>query len=49
MEVKDGSKPPSARELTEDQLTWHGAWRGGPLSVVDGPEAALRALGVLRD
>jgi len=49
MEVKDGSKPPSARELTEDQLIWHGAWRGGPLSVVDGPEAALRALGVLRD
>jgi len=49
MDVKDGSKPPSARELTEDQLQWHGAWRGGPLSVVDGPEAALRALGVLRD
>ena len=49
MEVKDGSKPPSARESTEDQLIWHGAWRGGPLSVVDGPEAALRALGVLRD
>jgi len=49
MEVKDGSKPPSARRLTEQQITWHGAWRGGPVSIVDGPDAALRALGVLRD
>lgn len=44
MECKDGNKPPSKRRLTEDQLVWHGAWTGGPLCVVDGPEAALRAL-----
>jgi hypothetical protein len=48
MEVKDGQKPPSARRLTEQQITWHGAWRGGPVAVVDGVDAALRALGVLR-
>ena len=48
MEVKDGQKPPSARRLTEDQLTWHGAWRGGPLAVVDVVDAALRVLGVLK-
>jgi hypothetical protein len=48
MEVKDGQKPPSARRLTEDQLKWHGAWRGGPLAVVDGVDAALRVLGVLK-
>lgn len=48
LEVKDGRKPPSARKLTEDQLKWHGAWRGGPLAVVDGPDAALRMLGVLK-
>ena len=48
LEVKDGRKPPSARRLTEDQLKWHGAWRGGPLAVVDGPDAALRMLGVLK-
>jgi hypothetical protein len=48
MEVKDGQKPPSARRLTEDQLKWHGAWRGGPLAVVDGVDAALRALGVIK-
>jgi hypothetical protein len=46
-EIKDGSKPPSERRLTEDQLKWHGAWRGGPLAVVDGPDAALRMLGIL--
>jgi Holliday junction resolvase len=48
MEVKDGRKTPSARRLTEDQLKWHGAWRGGPLTVVDGVDAALRMLGVLK-
>lgn len=49
LEVKDGRRPPSERRLTEDQLTWHGAWRGGPVAIVDGVDAALRALGVLRD
>jgi Holliday junction resolvase len=48
MEVKDGRKTPSARRLTEDQLKWHGGWRGGPLAVVDGVDAALRMLGVLK-
>jgi Holliday junction resolvase len=48
LEVKDGRRPPSERRLTEDQLKWHGAWRGGPLAVVDGPEAALRMLGVMK-
>jgi len=48
MEVKDGYKSPSKRVLTEDQLKWHGEWRGGTLAVVDGPEAALRALGVIK-
>lgn len=47
MEVKDGAKPPSARRLTPDQLDWHAAWQGGALAVVDSPEAALRALGVM--
>lgn len=47
MEVKDGNKPPAQRKLTEDQLKWHGAWNGGTLCVVDGPEAALRVLKML--
>jgi len=48
LEVKDGRKPPSERRLTEDQLKWHGAWRGGPLAVVDGVDAALRVLGLMK-
>jgi hypothetical protein len=48
MEIKDGKKPPSHRKLTDQQLAWHGSWRGGPLAVVDGPDAALRMLGVLK-
>ena len=48
MEVKDGAKPASARCLTPDQQKWHGEWLGGTLCVVDGPEAALRALGVCK-
>ena len=48
MEVKDGRKPPSAQRLTEEQLEWHGAWKGGSLAVVDGPEAALRMIGVVK-
>lgn len=28
IEVKDGSKPPSARKLTPDQVDWHGSWAG---------------------
>ena len=47
IEVKDGAKVPSERRLTPDQLVWHGRGRGGALSTVDGPEAALRVLGVL--
>ena len=47
-EIKDGRKSPSERRLTEDQLRWHGAWNGGPLAVVDGVDAALRMLGVLK-
>jgi hypothetical protein len=48
LEVKDGRKPPSERRLTDDQLKWHGAWRGGPLAVVDGVDAALRVLGMIK-
>jgi Holliday junction resolvase len=48
LEVKDGFKSPSRRLLTEDQLRWHGSWKGGALAVVDSPDAALRILGVIK-
>lgn len=43
MEVKDGRKPPSERELTEDQEKWHSAWRG-QVVVVNNSAEAIAAL-----
>lgn len=48
IEVKDGRKPPSERRLTEDQVKWHGAWRGGPVAIVTDVEGALRAIGMMK-
>ena len=45
LELKDGSKVPSARRLTEDQLRWHAQWTGGPLMVVESADDALKAIG----
>ena len=28
LEIKDGSKPPSKRQLTPDEGEWHDRWRG---------------------
>lgn len=39
VEVKDGNKPPSARQLTEQQREWHDAWRGNVAVVKDVGEA----------
>lgn len=47
LEVKDGAKPPSWRKLTDDQVKWHGAWRG-PVSIVKSIDEALRAVGVIK-
>ena len=47
MEVKDGSKPPSEKRLTPDQVVWHNKWTGGSLSVVYSPENALKVIGVI--
>lgn len=44
LEVKDGSKPPSAQALTEDQKLWHAAWRG-QVFVVRTVDEALAAVG----
>lgn len=46
LEVKDGNKPPSARKLTPDQVTWHQTW-GALVEVVNSPEQALRAIGAI--
>lgn len=48
LELKDGAKPPSARELTPDQIEWHMNWRGGPCTVVNSAEEALAFIGAYR-
>lgn len=45
LEVKDGSKPPSARRLTDDEEEWHATWRGSVRIVSSVPEA-LAVLGI---
>jgi len=44
MEVKDGTKSTSKRQLTEDQVKWIDAWSGGSVFIVDNVEAAWNAL-----
>ncbi|NRB03665.1 MAG: hypothetical protein HRU30_10430 [Rhodobacteraceae bacterium] len=45
IEVKDGSKPPSARKLTKDQQEWHVTWNGHA-AVVSNVREALAVLGI---
>jgi len=45
LEVKDGSKPPSKRTLTDDQVRWHAEWRG-QVCVVSSAVEALEACGI---
>lgn len=43
VEVKDGSKVPSARKLTDAQRDWHLDWTGGVRIVENMEDAALTA------
>jgi Holliday junction resolvase len=40
VEVKDGSKPPSARLLNPAQVAWHAEWKGQAV-VIESEEGAL--------
>lgn len=46
-EVKDGEKPPSARQLTTDEADWQRLWNGDVTTVLSAEEA-LAELGVKR-
>jgi hypothetical protein len=40
LEIKDGTKSPSRRQLSPDEQAWHAAWRG-QVAVVTSVEEAL--------
>ena len=44
LEVKDGNKPPSARELTPAEAKFFREWTGGMIAVVKNIEEALDIL-----
>ena len=44
VEIKDGPK----KHLTRLQQDFFGNWMGGTLARIDGPEAALRMIGVIK-
>jgi Holliday junction resolvase len=46
IEVKDGSRPKSERQLTDQQIEWHATWPGGLCVVVSNEAEALAAIGV---
>lgn len=48
LEVKDGTKKPSAQKLRESQVDWHAEWKGRPVIVVRSVAEALKAVGVVR-
>lgn len=45
-EVKDGTKKPSARRLTNEEVNWHTLWSGRRVMVVTSVRDALAAVGV---
>jgi hypothetical protein len=45
LEVKDGSRPPSQRRLTDDEKKWHDSWRGD-VRIVTCLDEALDVIGV---
>lgn len=44
LEIKDGSKPPSARKLTPDQVTWHAIHKDARVFVVASADEAIAAV-----
>jgi hypothetical protein len=48
MEIKNPGSRYGKRGANENQREFMATWLGGPVSMVDGPEAALRAIGVIR-
>lgn len=48
IEVKDGSKVPSAQKLTPDQVEWHAAWRA-TVHIVRNIDEAIAVVALYRE
>ena len=49
VEIKDGSKSPSQRKLTDDEVAWHEKFsRYAPVDIVENDEQALELLERMR-
>lgn len=48
IEVKDGSKNPSARKLTDDEADFHEKWKGS-IYIVESIDDAIKVVNSLRD
>jgi len=47
VEIKDGSKPPSAQRLTPPERYWHDGWKG-QVVIINSVDAAMNMLGHVR-
>lgn len=47
IEIKDGSKPPSARRLTPDEQDFHAKWKG-PIAIISSVDEALDLINRVR-
>lgn len=48
MEIKDGSKPPCERRLTDAQVKWHARWEGYPVHIVESVSDALAIVAAIK-
>lgn len=46
LEVKDGAKAKSKRQLTDDEREWHLTWQGD-VRIVESVQDALKAIGAI--
>lgn len=47
VEIKDGSKFPSKRRLTDDETKWHAAWKGG-VKIVENLDGVVETVNLLK-
>jgi len=49
IEVKNGRKPPSERQLTQDEMIWHARWVEAPVYILESVAAIPNLLEKILD